>query len=181
MAVQNPKKVKQISAILRPGTAEVVVLQNNTNRTLLGVQISEQLFIKHIQAWGVIYSLDEAVYPISDPRDTSAARQQKQAYFRASPRIGLALRIRPIGEAYSRGLGECCKLDFYGVRPGFLYNILEYIGNDKSVGLAPGWALTARQIDRGFGLLTGDDYISIQGYAIDESEFLQDHNLVVIP
>jgi hypothetical protein len=178
MAVQNPKKIIQISATLAGSTNEVVLIQNNSSRTLLTVNIPNQLYLRHLKGWANISSLPEAIYPINEPRDTSSARQQKQAYFRASPKIGISLRIRPIGEAYSRGIGECCILDFYGVRPGFLYNVLEYIGE---IGIQPNWALTARQIDRGFGVMTSEDYISFTGYATEESEFLQDHNLVVIP
>lgn len=178
MAVQNPKKIIQISQTLSGSTNEVVLIQNNSSRTLLGVNIPNQIYLKHLKGWANIASLPEAIYPISEPRDTAAARQQKQAYFRASPKIGVSLRIRPIGETYVRGRGECCILDFYGVRPGFLYDVLEYIGE---IGIQPNWALTARQIDRGFGTMSIDDYISFTGYVTEESEFLQDHNLVVIP
>lgn len=178
MAVQNPKRIKQISSTLTAVSTEVILIQNSSSKTLLSVNVPDQFYIKHIQSWGVINSLQEAVYPISDPRDTSAARQQKQAYFRASPKIGVAIRLRPVGEAYNPGIGECCILDFYGVKPGFLYNVMEYIGE---LAIEPGWALTARIINRGFGVLSSGDYITFTGYATNESEFLQDHNLIIIP
>lgn len=181
MAVEGNKKFVQIRAALTASTQTITLISNNRSSTILGVSVPHQCSIYAMQGWGEIRSLDEAFLPVDDPRDSTLARRQKREFFRASPKVGIDIRLQPIGEAFTTGLGKTAGYDFFPVRPGYLVNLFQYLTQAEKFGLAQGWEIVARVVDRGYGTLTGDDVISITGWAEDTSNFLQDHNLVVIP
>lgn len=181
MAVEGNKKIVPIRATLTATNQSVTILSNSRSSTILGVSVPHQCFIYGLQGWGEIRSLDEAFLPVDDPKDSSIVRRQKREFFRASPKVGIDIRLQPIGEIFTTGNGKTSGYDFFPVRPGYLVNLFEYLTRSEKFGLAQGWEIVARQVDRGYGLLTGNDFISITGWAEDTSSFLQDHNLVVIP
>ncbi len=181
MAVDTSEKVVQIRATLTAQTTEVSLIANNTSQSVLGVAVPDQYEIFALQGWAEIPSKEEAFLPVDDPRDTSLVRRQKREFFRAGIKVGIAVRIQPIGSAYVVGVGKSAGYDFFPVRPGYLVNVFEYLTQAQTFKLAQGWEIVARQVDRGYGLLSGSDFISFTGYGTRKGQFLQDHNLVVIP
>lgn len=181
MAVDTAEKIVQIRATLTAQTTEVSLIANNTSQTVLGVAVPDQYSIYALQGWAEIPSKEEAFLPVDDPRDSTMARRQKREFFRAGIKAGIEVRIQPIGAIYVRGIGKAAGYDFFPVRPGYLVNVFEYLTQAPTFKLAQGWEIVARQVDRGYGLLTGDDFISFTGYGVRKGQFLQDHNLVVIP
>lgn len=181
MAVEGNKKLVPIRATLTATAQTVTIVSNARTSTILGVSVPHQCFIYAMQGWGEIRSLDEAFLPVDDPKDSTVARRQKREFFRASAKVGVDIRLQPIGEVFMAGVGKTAGYDFFPVRPGYLVNLFEYLTQADKFGLPQGWEIVARTVDRGYGLLTGSDFISITGWAEDTSNFLQDHNLVVIP
>lgn len=178
MAIQGNQKIIQISGLLTANTPEISLIQNNRFSSILGVQVPRQTFIHALQGWGEISSLDEAFLPIDDPKDSSMVRRQKREFFRASPKIGIEVRVQPIGAAAAPG--KAAGYDFFPVKPGYLVDIFEYLTQADKFGLQEGWEIRIRQVNRGYGLLTGTDSISFTGWALENPEFLQDHNLNII-
>lgn len=176
MAIEMPNRVVQIAARVSPGTPnQQADLFVPSSAAVLNANIRYQGYAGSLRAWSVISSISETFTPANDPRDSPLQRQNKLQQFRASPKKGLSVGlVDPGGTFY-----ECFIADLYSVRPGFLMGLNEYFSGLELFGIQAGWKLRCKVIDRGWGLLEGDDYVVISGFVEERASFLQDESLNV--
>jgi hypothetical protein len=81
---------------------------------------------------------------------------------------------------------EVGMIDLFNVKPIFLTGINEYFTDLEIYGIKFGWRIVARMVNRGHGLLANNtgagqqnDWLSITGFVVEKSSFLQDHNNIV--
>ncbi len=183
MAIDMPDRIAQIAAKITPATSnQEVILYNPSTATVLGTGINYQGYMATVRCMAYIDSIGESFAPIILPTDTEAQKEQKNQFFRASPKKGLMFFLRsPANEDFEVGL-----IDLYNVKPVFLAGIDEYFSGVTIYGIKFGWRIVAKIIDRGFGLLANNtgagkqnDWLSITGYVEEKSSLLQDHNNIV--
>lgn len=183
MAIDMPDRLSQIAARITPATgSQEAVLYTPSNATVLGTPINYQGHMAVIRVACYLDSISQTFAPMILPTDTLAQKEQKNQMFRASPKKGLLVSLRSQGgQNFEVGM-----IDLYNVKPIFLTGINEFFTDLDFYGIAFGWSIHAKIIDRGHGLLqnnTGagrqDDWVSITGYVVEKSSFLQDHNNIV--
>lgn len=183
MAIDMPDRMAQIAARITPTTSnQEAILYTPSNATVLGTPINYQGHMAVIRVASYIDSLTQTFAPMILPSDTLAQKEQKNQMFRANPKKGLLVSLQnPSGQNFEIGI-----IDLYNVKPIFLTGINEFFTDLEFYGIRFGWRIRANMIDRGNGLLqnnTGaglqNDWVSITGYVVEKSSFLQDHNNIV--
>jgi hypothetical protein len=183
MAIDMPDRIAQIAARITPETSnQEAILYTPSNATVLGTPINYQGHMAVIRVASYIDSLNQTFAPVILPSDTLAQKEQKNQMFRANPKKGLLISLQnPSGQSFEIGI-----IDLYNVKPIFLTGINEFFTDLEFYGIGFGWRIRAIMIDRGNGLLqnntgTGlqNDWVSITGYVVEKSSFLQDHNNIV--
>lgn len=183
MAIDMPDRVAQVAARITPATSnQETILYTPSSATVLGTAINYQGHMAVIRVACKIDSLTETFAPMILPSDTLAQKEQKNQLFRSSPKKGLLVSLRnPSGQDFEVGM-----IDLYSVKPIFLTGVNEFFTDLEFYGIKFGWSIHAKMIDRGHGLLqnnTGvglqNDWVSITGYVVEKSSFLQDHNNIV--
>lgn len=181
MAIEMPDRIGQIAQRFTPGNQEATLYTPST-ASVLGTSVNYQGYMAVIRCAAHIDSLSQTFVPIDDPGDTTARREQKAQLFRANPKKGLLISLRsPTNEDFEVGI-----IDLFNVKPIFLSGVNEYFTDLELYGIKFGWKIQAKIVDRGFGLLqnnTGNgkqnDWVSVTGFVVEKSGFLQDHNNVV--
>lgn len=180
MAIEMPDRIAQIASRIIPATAnQEAVLYTPSTASVLGTTVNYQGYMAVIRCAAYIDSLTQVFVPIDDPVDTTARREQKAQLFRANPKKGLLISLRsPTNEDFEVGI-----IDLFNVKPMFLSGANEYFTDLELYGIKFGWKIQAKIVDRGWGLLqnnTGEgqqnDFVSITGFVVEKSGFLQDHN-----
>ena len=183
MAIEMPDRIAQIASRITPATAnQEAVLYTPSTASVLSTTVNYQGYMAVIRCAAYIDSLTQIFVPIDDPADTTARREQKAQLFRANPKKGLLISLRsPSNEDFEIGI-----IDLFNVKPIFLSGANEYFTDLELYGIKFGWKIHAKMIDRNWGLLqnnTGegqqDDFVSITGFVVEKSGFLQDHNNAV--
>jgi hypothetical protein len=181
MAIEMPDRIAQIAFKFTPATQEGA-LYTPSSASVLGTSVNYQGYMAVLRCAAYIDSLSQVFVPIDDPGDTTARREQKAQLFRANPKKGLLISLRgPANEDFEVGI-----IDLFNVKPIFLSGINEYFTDLELYGIKFGWKIQAKIVDRGHGLLqnnTGEgqqnDWVSVTGFVVEKSGFLQDHNNVV--
>jgi hypothetical protein len=183
MAIALPNRFRQIAARITPTTSnQEAILYTPSTATVLGANVNYQGCAAVIRCCCYLDSIAETFAPVILPTDTQQQKEQKNQFFRSSPKKGLMVYLRnPAGQDFEVGL-----IDLYNVKPVFLAGVDEYFTSRDGYGIQSGWRIVAKMIDRGFGLLQSntaagkqDDWVSITGFLIEKSSVLQDHNNVV--
>lgn len=174
MAIEMPDKLKQIAVKFVAGQTEKIIY-TPSNANVRGVAINYNGYSATIKGMSFLNSLTEAVVPIDNPGDTTLERQQKALIFNANPHKRIMLYLRDP----SNNLFELAYIDFYNVVPYYLTSINPYFASLELYGIQYDWELIGRNIDASWGLLTGSEFITITGYVIERSSFLQDADLTV--
>lgn len=183
MAIDMPDRIAQIATRITPATSnQEAILYTPSTASVLGASINYQGHMAVIRVACGIDSIAPVFAPIILPTDTLAQKEQKNHLFRANPKKGILVSLRnPAGQLFEIGL-----IDLYNVKPIFLTGINEFFTDLEFYGIRFGWSIFAKIVDRGHGLLqnntgTGlqNDWVSITGYVVEKSSFLQDHNNIV--
>lgn len=183
MAIDMPDRLKQIGARITPSTAnQEAILYTPSSATVLGTTVNYQGYMAVIRAACYIDSLPVTFAPIILPTDTLAQKEQKNQMFRSNPKKSLLICLRnPSGQDFEVGM-----IDLYNVKPLFLTGVNEFFTDLESYGIGFGWSIYTKIVNRGHGLLQNNagaglqnDWVSITGYVVEKSSFLQDHNNVV--
>ena len=184
MAIEMPDRIAQIAARITPATAnQEAVLYTPSTASVLSTAVNYQGYMAVIRCAAYIDSLSQVFVPIDDPADTTARREQKAQLFRANPKKGLLISLRsPTNEDFEVGI-----IDLFNVKPIFLSGANEYFTDLELYGIKFGWKIQAKIVDRDYGLLqnnTGEgqqnDWVSITGFVIERSSFLQDRNDTIL-
>ena len=176
MAIDMPDRTRQIAARITASTPnQEAILYSPSTSNVLGTPINYQGDAVVIRCCCFISSIAETFPPNILPTDTEAQKEQKNQFFRSTPKKGLMIYLRsPSNQDF-----EVAVIDLYNVKPVFLAGVNEYFSGLDSYGIQFGWRIVARMIDRGFGLLQQTDWVSITGFVGENSSFLQDHNNIV--
>lgn len=181
MSIPMPNRKKQITAKIRAtSNPQSVDLYTPSSVSLLGTQVNYNGDMARIRVFAVLNSLPEVYVPIILPTDTNAQKEQKNNHFRSQPKIGLmAYLVDPGGEKFEVGLIDC-----YNVQPNFLTGVSEFFSDLELYGIQYGYKISVEVVDRGFGLLKVNenqpmDFLSITGFALEKSEFLQGNDNVI--
>jgi hypothetical protein len=184
MAIELPKRTKQIAAKITPATpGQEAILYQSSNATVLGTNVNYQGGMAVIRALAYIDSLPETYAPVILPTDTLQQKEQKNQLFRISPKKGLLVSLQspaPANQDFEVGM-----IDLYNVKPVFQTGVNEFFSGLTIYGIQSGWKIHAKIVDRGHGLLLPNptplqnDWVSITGYVDENSSILQDHNNIV--
>jgi hypothetical protein len=183
MAIAMPERKIQIAGKLSANSnPQNLILYTPSTATVLGATVNYNGDMARIRVCAFLDSLPEVHAPVILPTDTNATKEQKNQFFRVQPKKGLMVYLEsPIGEKFEVGI-----IDLYNVKPCFLTGISEFFSDLELYGIQFGWKIFVQVIDRGWGLLqanTGEnqqnDRISITGFAVEQSSFLQGDNDVV--
>lgn len=184
MAINMPDRTRQIfgkiSATSNPQSA---ILYTPSTALVLGTPVNYNGDMARIRVWAYLDSITETYAPIILPTDTLAQKEQKNAFFRSSPKKGLIIYLQnPVNnENFEVGI-----VDIYNIKPNFLTGVSEFFSDLEIYGIQFGWKIFVQVIDRGFGLLQvnsgvnqQNDRISITGFAREKSSFLQGSDDVI--
>jgi len=183
MAIAMPERKIQIAGkITAASNPQSVQLYTPSTAMVLGTAVNYNGDMARIRVCAFLDSLPEVHAPVILPIDTNATKEQKNQFFRVQPKKGLMVYLEsPSNEKFEVGI-----IDVYNVKPCFLTGISEFFSDLQLYGIQFGWKILVEAIDRGWGLLqvnTGenqqDDRISITGFAIEQSSFLQSDNDVI--
>lgn len=183
MAIDMPDRMAQVAARITPATSnQEAILYTPSSASVLGTNINYQGHMAVIRVACYLDSVSPTFAPMILATDTLAQKEQKNQMFRANPKKGVLVSLRdPSGQDFEVGM-----IDLYNVKPIFLTGINEFFTDLEFYGIEFGWSIHAKLIDRGHGLLrnnTGagqqNDWVSITGYVVEKSSFLQDHNNIV--
>jgi len=183
MAIEMPDRVAQVAARITAATpSQEAVLYTPSTASVLSTTINYQGYMAVIRCASYLDSITETWVPIDDPADTTARREQKAQLFRSNHKKGLQILLRsPTNQDFEVGM-----IDLFNVKPIFLTGMNEYFTDLEFYGIKFGWRIVAKMVDRGHGLLANNtgagqqnDWLSITGFVVEKSSFLQDHNNVV--
>jgi hypothetical protein len=183
MAIAMPERKIQIAGkITATSNPQSLQLYSPSSAFVLDTAVNYNGDMARIRVCAFLDSLPEVHAPVILPTDTNATKQQKNQFFRAQPKKGLMVYLEsPSNEKFEVGI-----IDIYNVKPCFLTGISEFFSDLELYGIQFGWKIFVQIIDRGWGLLqanTGEnqqnDRISITGFAVEQSSFLQDNNDIV--
>jgi len=183
MAIAMPTRTLQIAGkITATSNPQSVQLYTPSAASVLGTAVNYNGDMARIRVCAFLDSLPEVHAPVILPTDTNATKEQKNQFFRGQPKKGLMVYLEsPIGEKFEVGI-----IDLYNVKPCFLTGISEFFSDLQLYGIQFGWKIFVQVIDRGWGLLqvnTGEnqqnDRISITGFAVEQSSFLQGDNDII--
>lgn len=183
MAIPMPERKIQIGAKLTAASnPQSTQLYTPSTALVLGTAVNYNGDMARIRVWARLDSLPETHAPVILPTDTNATKEQKNQFFRSQPKKGLMVYLEsPNNEKFEVGI-----IDVYNVNPNFLTGINEFFSDLQFYGIQWGWKITIEVVDRGWGLLqanTGenhrDDQISITGFVVEQSSFLQGKDDVI--
>jgi len=176
------RKIQIAGKLAANSNPQSLILYSPSTANVLGTTVNYNGDMARIRVCAFLDSLPEAHAPVILPTDTNATKEQKNQFFRVQPKKGLMVYLEsPFDEKFEVGI-----IDLYNVKPCFLTGVSEFFSDLQLYGIQFGWKISAQVIDRGWGLLqanTGEnqenDRISITGFVLEQSSFLQGDNDII--
>lgn len=133
-----------------------------------GNLVKGQGFINTLRANCYLPSLPEIVLPPLDPAASAYEIDQRNQELAGSPHKTVVFYIvNPLNNWI-----ELFRFNVYGTRPRYFADLSLFLTDLEIYGIQSGYTLYAGIIDEGFGTLSGNDFISIQGSVLETCSIL---------
>ena len=178
MAIDLPDKIINVARALTSNNQTNVLLYSPSFTTLFNTRINYQGYLYSLRLCSRIFSISETFAPLDNPIDTDYQREQKYQMFRSSERKTIKISLKPITPTTAQEI-ILTYIEVYHTKPIYLVNVMPFLTELDYYGIQHNMGLYATLIDNGYGVLTSDDIIYVNGVVIEKSAIMQDDSNVI--